>query len=102
MKDIFYLVSGRAEAELPDGGRVAINEGSVIGEVSYRLQCPASATVTALDACMCLRWNQNELRALCKKNENIKRTLDTVLSSHMAKKLSDNIDEKDMPAGDVA
>ena len=102
LKDIFYLVSGRSEAELPDGGRVTINEGSVIGEVSYRLKCPASATVTALDSCMCLRWNQDELRALCSKNENIKRTLDTVLSSHMAQKLSDNIEGKDVPAGDIA
>jgi len=102
LKDIFYLVSGRAEAELADGGSARIHEGSVIGEVSYRLKCPASATVTALDSCMCLRWNQNELRALCQKNENIRRALDTVLSSHMARKLSDNPDENDMAAVDPA
>ncbi len=98
LEDIFYLVSGRAEAKLPDGSSVMVHEGSVIGEVSYRLQCPASATVTAVDSCMCLRWNQDELRALCKKNENIKRALDAVLSSHMARKLSDRPDEQAVPA----
>ena len=98
LEDIFYLISGRAEAELPDGNKAVIKEGSVIGEVSYRLQCPASATVTALDSCMCLRWNQEELRALCKKNEKIKRAVDTVLSSHMARKLSDTLEEQVAPA----
>ena len=98
LDDIFYLISGRAEAELSDGNTAVILEGSVIGEVSYRLQCPASATVSAVESCMCLRWNQEELRALCKKNENIKRALDTVLSSHMARKLSDTLDEQVLPA----
>lgn len=89
LEDIFYLVSGRAEVHLADGGVAIINEGNVIGEVSYRLGCPASATVTAMDACLSLRWNQQELRTLCARDVNIKRTLDTVLSSHMARKLSD-------------
>jgi CRP-like cAMP-binding protein len=92
LEDIFYIVSGRAEARLADGNNATIKEGSVIGEVSYRLKCPASATVTAMDSCMCLRWNQDELRALCKKNGNIKRTLDALFSSDMAKKLSDTPD----------
>jgi len=98
LEDIFYLISGRAEAKLPDGNTAVLQEGSVIGEVSYRLRCPASATMTAVDSCMCLRWNQDELRALCKKNENIKRAVDTVLSSHMARKLSDTLEEQVAPA----
>jgi len=89
LQDIFYLVSGRAQAELPDGHSVNVSEGSVIGEVSFRLDCPASATVTSIDSCMCLRWNQQELRSLCKRHPNIKRVVDNVLSSHMARKLSD-------------
>jgi hypothetical protein len=97
LTDIYYLISGHAEADLPDGGKVTLPQGNVIGEVSYRLNCPASATVTSLDACMCLRWNQDELRALCNRNENIKRVVDNVLSSHMARKLSVSDDEKDTP-----
>jgi hypothetical protein len=93
LENIFYIISGRAEARLADGNAASIKEGSVIGEVSFRLKCPASATVTAIDSCMCLRWNQDELRALCKKNGNIKRTLDALFSSDMAKKLSDTPDE---------
>jgi hypothetical protein len=89
INDIYYIVSGRAGATLADGSIATIHEGSVIGEVSYRLRCPASATVTAADACMCLRWNQVELRQLCQRNSNIKRFLDNLLSSEMAKKLSD-------------
>lgn len=98
LEDIFYLISGRAEAALPDGNTAVVQEGSVIGEVSYRLQCPASATVTAVDSCMCLRWNQEQLRALCKKNANIKHSVDTVLSSHMARKLSDTLKQPITPA----
>ena len=44
-----------------------------------------------------VRRNQDELRALCKKNENIKRAVDTVLSSHMARKLSDTLEEQVAP-----
>lgn len=93
LTDIFYLISGHAEAELPDGSMVTLPQGNVIGEVSYRLQCPASATVTSVEACVCLRWNQDELRALCDKTPSIKRAVDTMLSSHMARKLSENTDE---------
>jgi hypothetical protein len=90
LKDLFYLISGKAEAELPNGNTVPVLQGNVIGEVSYRLQCPASATVTSTESCMCIRWEQEALRALCNKNENIKRVVDVVLSSHMARKLSES------------
>jgi len=95
LSDIYYLISGRAEAALPDGNTVTVPQGNVIGEVSYRLECPASATVTSTESCMCLRWDQEELRSLCKKTLNIKRAVDNVLSSHMARKLSESTDEFD-------
>ncbi len=94
LEDIYYLVSGDAEAELPDGNIVPVPRGNLIGEVSYRLQCPASATVTGLDSCMCLRWNQDKLRALCARHINIKRALDNVLSSNMARKLSEGTEDR--------
>jgi CRP-like cAMP-binding protein len=94
LTDIYYLISGRAEAELPEGNTVNLPQGNVIGEVSYRLKCPASATVTSTEACVCLRWNQEELRDLCERTINIKRTVDTVLSSHMARKLSESKEER--------
>ena len=95
VKDIYYLISGHAEAELPDGNTITVPQGNVIGEVSFRLQCPASATVTSTESCMCLRWDQDELRALCDKTINIKRAVDNVLSSHMARKLSEKTDDRD-------
>lgn len=94
VKEIFYLISGHVEAELPDGNTVSVAQGNVIGEVSFRLKCPASATVTSTEPCMCLCWNQEELQALCDKTENIKRVVNQVLSSHMAQKLSDRSDDK--------
>jgi len=93
LQDIYYLISGRAEAELAGGDTVKISQGNVIGEVSYRLRCPASATVTSTESSMCLHWKQDELRTLCKKDEKIKRAVDNVLSSHMARKLSVSLDE---------
>lgn len=89
LTDIYYLISGHAQAELADGTAVNLPRGNVIGEVSYRLRCPASATVTGTEACMCLRWDQEELRDLCQRVPNIKRAVDNVLSSHMARKLSE-------------
>lgn len=99
LEDIYYLVSGAAEAELPDGTTFTVPSGNVIGEVSFRLQCSASATVTGLESCTCLRWNQDELRALCASHTNIKRAVDNVLSSHMARKLS--VSPEDKPATDI-
>lgn len=92
LKHIYYLISGHADAELTDGNTVNLPQGNVIGEVSYRLNCPASATVTSTESCMCLRWNQDELRILCNKTSNIKRAVENMLSSHMARKLSENMD----------
>lgn len=94
LEDIYYLVSGHAQALLADGNTAKLPQGNVIGEVSFRLKCPASATVTSTEACMCLRWNQEELRTLCNKVLNIKRAIDNMLSSHMARKLSDSKEEK--------
>jgi CRP-like cAMP-binding protein len=99
LEDINYLISGDVEAKLPDGTAVTVPPGNVIGEVSFRLQCPASATVTGLNTCMCLRWNQNQLRELCATDNNIKGAVDNVLSLNMARKLS-NITEG-MPATDT-
>jgi CRP-like cAMP-binding protein len=96
LTDLYYLISGHAEAELPDGNIVNLPQGNVIGEVSFRLQCPASATVTGTESCMCLRWDQSELRALCDRYLSIKRAVDNVLTSHMARKLSENLDERGM------
>ena len=87
---IYYLVSGGAEAELPDGTKVGVRQGNVIGEVSYRLESPASATVRSTESCLSLRWEQSELRELCGKFESIKLAVDNVLSSHMARKLVDS------------
>ena len=94
LENIYYLITGHAEAKLPDGSNVTLPQGNVIGEVSFRLQCPASATVTGAESCMSLRWNQEELRDLCSKHINIKRAVDNVLSSHMARKLSDSIEDR--------
>ena len=96
MTELYYLISGHAQAELSDGQSITLPQGNVIGEVSYRLRCPASATVTNTEPCMCLRWNQDELRALCEKTVNIKRVVDNVLSSHMARKLSENLSESEI------
>ena len=87
---VFYLVSGRVEAELPDGIKVNMGPGNVIGEVSYRLEGPASATVKSTGSCLTFRWEQSELRKLCNKIGNIKLVVDSVLSSHMARKLVDS------------
>ena len=97
LEHIYYLISGRAKAQLPDGNTVDLPQGNVIGEVSYRLNCPASATVTSTESCMCLCWNQDELRALCDKTSHIKRAVENMLSSHMARKLSENKSEREIP-----
>ena len=93
--DIYFLISGHAQAELADGNIIRLPQGNVFGEVSYRLGCPATATVSSTESCMCLRWNQEELRTLCSRNINIKRAVDHVLSSHMARKLSELVDKGD-------
>ncbi len=88
LSHIYYLVSGRAEAEFDDGNSAVMTQGSVIGEVSYQLQRPASATVISTEPCLTVQWKKSDLQALCDKSENIKQAVNGVLSSHMAQKLS--------------
>jgi hypothetical protein len=94
LEHIHYLVSGSARASMPDGSAQIVQQGSIIGEISYRLKSPATATVTATERCMSLRWDQAKLRHLCEKVENIQRAVDNVMSSHMARKLTTGADQQ--------
>ncbi len=85
---LYYLLKGEVAAELPGSATLARQEGTVIGEISFRTGGPASARVTATQPCLVMRWPQHELRALCGGNDDIRRSVNDFVSSHMAQKLA--------------
>jgi CRP-like cAMP-binding protein len=87
---LYYLLKGEVVAELPGANLLNRYEGTVIGEISFQTADPASATVTATSPCLIMRWRQSELRDLCRRNAEIERAINKLVSSHMARKLATN------------
>ena len=85
---LYYLLKGEAVAELSGANLLNRCEGTVIGEISFQTGGPASATVTATAPCLVMRWRQAELRELCRRNPEIARAINNLVSSHMAYKLA--------------
>ena len=83
---LYCLFNGAVEIQ-GDSVIKSRRTGSVLGELSYRLESTASATVLVKETCVLLAITQTKLRKLCKKNERISNAVDALLSSQMAIKL---------------
>lgn len=83
---LFCLFSGEVEIHGDSVFRSG-RTGSVLGELSYRLQSTASADVLVRETCVLLAITQTKLRKLCKSNERIANAVDALLSAQMAIKL---------------
>jgi CRP-like cAMP-binding protein len=59
-----------------------------IGEIAFLRDKAASATVMTASKSLYVSWNQDELRALLKKNDDLKNAMAALLSADMADKVA--------------
>ncbi len=90
---LYCLFSGSVEIRTEVEPPVTRQAGSVLGELSYRLETVAKADVFVRDTSVLLALPQGALRKLCGSNERIKAAVDSLLSAQMASKLSGTVEQ---------
>ena len=84
---IFYVLDGKVS--IGKQGRVLEREPKLfIGEIAFLRDKAASATVTTVAKALYVSWEQSELRALLKKNDDLKNAMGALLSADMADKVA--------------
>ena len=84
--DLFLVLSG--QISIDKGARsFAVEPEKFIGEVSYYLQKPASATVTVTGGTY-VSWSHSALETLKRKNPAIRIAVQQILSTDMAHKIA--------------
>lgn len=86
--ELYYMFSGEALVSVSQDRSVLRSSGSVFGELSYNTAKPAVATVVITNRSVLVSWNQKALQKLCKSNDRIAASINTLLSTQMANKLS--------------
>lgn len=84
---LYYVLEGKLSIEKQ--GRVIEREPRMfIGEIAFLRDKAASATVVTQGRSLYVSWNQEELRNLLKRNEDLKNAMSTLLSTDMADKVA--------------
>ena len=83
---LYFVLSGNIHIQ-KDGREFNISSEKFIGEVSYYLREPASATVTVDDANY-VRWEHDALEKLKKMNPGIRVAVQQILNTDMARKIA--------------
>jgi len=84
---LYYVLNGGVT--IGKQGRLIECEPKLfIGEIAFLRDKAASATVTTAANALYVSWDQAELRALLKKNEDLKNAISALLSADMADKVA--------------
>ncbi len=87
LKELYYVLDGTVT--IGKQGRVIEREPKMfIGEIAFLRDKAASATVMTAPKSLYVSWNQDELRTLLKKNEDLKNAMAALLSADMADKVA--------------
>lgn len=86
-RNLWFLIAGSATME-KHGGHRLITAPAFVGEVSYLLDQPASATVTLSSGGRYVRWPVDELRAYLEEQEALKASLEQAFNRDLALKLA--------------
>ncbi len=84
---LYYVLEGKVK--IGKQGRVMECDPKLfIGEIAFLRDKAATATVTTDDRSLYVSWEQSELRALLKKNEDLRNAMQALLSADMADKVA--------------
>lgn len=84
---LYYVLDGKVT--IGKQGRLMERDPRLfIGEIAFLRDKAASATVTTAEKSLYVSWDQAELRALLKKNDDMKNAMQALLSADMADKVA--------------
>ncbi len=84
---LYFVLSGRPTI-VKNGQRFAIPSGCFIGEVSWLLGVPASATAELPETGSCIAWPRKNLDRLVRRRPRVKQALEALIAADMARKVA--------------
>jgi hypothetical protein len=88
VRHLSFIFDGAADVTV-NGKKVAeVKTGNFVGEVSFKLNKPATATVATQKNTRIVQWSQFELKELFQTNPGMKNCVEALISTDLAKKLS--------------
>lgn len=88
LDNVMLIYNGLVSVEMSGRQVGMMKDGSLVGEVSFITQGPATATVRAMEPTRYLSWSKQDLRRLLMRNPTMKFAMDTVFSKELSKKLA--------------
>ncbi|AXI54762.1 hypothetical protein C1J05_09880 [Sulfitobacter sp. JL08] len=83
-----YLLSSGTIKLGRDGKSVNIGAGNFLGEISFLIDGPATATVIAPAGAHYVQWERNQLTALMEKSSRLSNALSALFNKDIARKLA--------------
>lgn len=87
---LWFVTRGDAAAE-KSGRRFALPPMAFIGEISFVLKEPASATVTLEAGGAAIRWRRERLSAALCRSPQLERALEALIARDMARKVANGV-----------
>ncbi|MEM1299419.1 MAG: hypothetical protein AAGH68_09065 [Pseudomonadota bacterium] len=84
---LFFVLQGRPRIEKDDYA-FRISDRCFVGEVAFKLGCPASATASLPEGGMYVTWERTRLEALLAGSPMLKQAFDALISRDMANKVA--------------
>lgn len=83
-----YLVSHGSVTVKRDGKSTTVGVGNFLGEISFLIDSPASATVTAHPGTQYVRWERQQLNQMMEKSPRLSNALRALFNQDIARKLA--------------
>ncbi|MFN3261734.1 MAG: hypothetical protein ACE37J_14355 [Pikeienuella sp.] len=87
---LWFVTRGKATAEKA-GRRFALPAMTFIGEISFVLKEPASATVALEAGGAAIRWRRDRLAAALRRAPQLERAVEALIARDMARKVADGV-----------
>ncbi|MGG7566268.1 cyclic nucleotide-binding domain-containing protein [Rhodovulum sp. DZ06] len=84
---LWWIIEGRAGVE-KDGKRFTIDPQVFVGEVSWMLGGPATATVTLPPGARCVSWDRSALRRRLGRRPRLEEAMHAMIGMDMARKVA--------------
>lgn len=84
---LFFVIEGRPMI-VKDGQAFRIRNNSFVGEVAFKLNCPASATVSLPEGGLYVEWPRRALSTLLSRAPVLEQAFDAMVARDMAAKVA--------------
>ncbi len=87
VSELTFICEGQTEVRVKDQLVAHVGAGAFVGDISFATGVPATATVVTEDAVRVLAFDQEKLKTLCKRDEQIAHALYRRIGGGLADKM---------------